>query len=412
MIEFNDNQLSKLPQVTSSKLTSIFRNKKIFHEEGLFSEKIFGPINDYECTCGKYNGKLYEGIVCEECGVTITTSSVRSKNMATIKLPFKVLKPNVILSNVNRYEKLLAKYEHLLLSSEKEQSLLHEYVINNEYNLYNKNKKKDITLEEFQQEYTTSYVVVIPVTLRPISLSFEVVSESVNEYYRSLISHIEEYGKTHLLNYELDIKIYRTYIALLKELKKKLGGKEGFIRERVLGRRPYFSSRCVITPDPYLVDRIRIPYKVLVHILEPHLHTSEVQPILNYLELIKSGKYDFPEFNEIKKEIQALCAKYYFVICRAPTLHSANVQAFQAEPTTENSLAIANHAVLPFNGDFDGDSVIGNVKLYDEDGNMLFNDSLAELEKLTIKPKLWKISIPSIKILVLILLKKYFKIDY
>lgn len=383
-MKFTDSQLQNLKQVTSSKLTTVFRNRKIFHEDGLFSEKIFGPVNDYECTCGKYSGKPYENIVCDECGVTVTSSAVRSKNIATIKLPFPVLKPNIILSNINKYEKILNKYEHLVMNNKQEESL-HEYIINNEHLSHKKSKNKEISMDEFLELCTTRYIVVIPVTLRPMSINFETVSESINEYYRSILAHLEEYGKIHLLNYELDIKIYKIYLVLLKELKKKMGGKEGFIREKVLGRRPYFSSRCVITPDPYLVDRIRIPYKVLVHVLEPHLHTSNVQPILNYLELVKSGRYDFPEFSEIKKEIQALCSKYYFVVCRAPTLHNANIQAFQAEPTTENSIAIANHAVLPFNGDFDGDSVIGHVKLYDKSGNIIFNDFLTNLENLTEK---------------------------
>ncbi len=53
---------------------------------GLFCEKIFGPIKDYQCYCGKYKGIRYKGVVCDRCGVEITKSSVRRERMGHIKL--------------------------------------------------------------------------------------------------------------------------------------------------------------------------------------------------------------------------------------------------------------------------------------------------------------------------------------
>ena len=50
--------------------------------DGLFCAKIFGPINDYECLCGKYKKMRYKGVVCEKCGVEVTTSKVRRENGA------------------------------------------------------------------------------------------------------------------------------------------------------------------------------------------------------------------------------------------------------------------------------------------------------------------------------------------
>ena len=54
--------------------------------EGLFCERIFGPSKDYECACGKYKRMRYKGIVCEKCGVEVTTSKVRRERMGHIKL--------------------------------------------------------------------------------------------------------------------------------------------------------------------------------------------------------------------------------------------------------------------------------------------------------------------------------------
>ena len=55
-------------------------------KDGLFCAKIFGPINDYECLCGKYKRMKYRGIICERCGVEVTKSKVRRERMGHIKL--------------------------------------------------------------------------------------------------------------------------------------------------------------------------------------------------------------------------------------------------------------------------------------------------------------------------------------
>src|SRR3989344_3433924 len=55
-------------------------------KDGLFDEKIFGPIKDWECYCGKYKRIRYKGITCDKCGVEVTKSSVRRERMGHIKL--------------------------------------------------------------------------------------------------------------------------------------------------------------------------------------------------------------------------------------------------------------------------------------------------------------------------------------
>lgn len=54
--------------------------------DGLFCAKIFGPIKDYECLCGKYKKLKHRGIICEKCGVEVTTAEVRRSRMASITL--------------------------------------------------------------------------------------------------------------------------------------------------------------------------------------------------------------------------------------------------------------------------------------------------------------------------------------
>ena len=55
-------------------------------KDGLFCEKIFGPVKDWECACGKYKGIRFKGIICERCGVEVTTAKVRRERMGHIEL--------------------------------------------------------------------------------------------------------------------------------------------------------------------------------------------------------------------------------------------------------------------------------------------------------------------------------------
>jgi DNA-directed RNA polymerase subunit beta' len=60
-------------------------------KDGLFCEKIFGPVKDFECHCGKYKRIRYKGIVCDRCGVEVTTKGVRRERMGHISLAVPVV---------------------------------------------------------------------------------------------------------------------------------------------------------------------------------------------------------------------------------------------------------------------------------------------------------------------------------
>ena len=60
-------------------------------KDGLFCEKIFGPVKDYECHCGKYKGIRYRGIICDRCGVEVTRKKVRRERMGHITLAVPIV---------------------------------------------------------------------------------------------------------------------------------------------------------------------------------------------------------------------------------------------------------------------------------------------------------------------------------
>ncbi len=69
---------------------------------GLFAQEIFGPINNYECACGRYKGIRYENIVCERCSVQVTKAFVRRERMGYIDLPVPVVHPWFLKTTNNK----------------------------------------------------------------------------------------------------------------------------------------------------------------------------------------------------------------------------------------------------------------------------------------------------------------------
>ena len=67
-------------------------NYRTFKPEpgGLFCQKIFGPVRDYECACGKYKRIKYKDVVCDRCGVDVTIARVRRERMGHIELAVPV----------------------------------------------------------------------------------------------------------------------------------------------------------------------------------------------------------------------------------------------------------------------------------------------------------------------------------
>lgn len=76
---------SNLPVIRSSKIFA--NNKNEYDENSLYSQRIFGPVNDYECKCGKLKGKFYKGHRCDDCGVLCDSNDLRMKTFAKIELP-------------------------------------------------------------------------------------------------------------------------------------------------------------------------------------------------------------------------------------------------------------------------------------------------------------------------------------
>ena len=437
MLQFTDQQLATLPRVTNKEIYQK-TGTKIFHQDGLFSEQIFGPCKDYTCQCNYYfQDPSMKGTRCHNCGVVVESTAMRSKSLAVIELPFRVLLPNIVMLKASRIKTILDSIDKSINKDARNIKDVSLFIIskilksktrNKNANSKSKstvpssatnNSSKIISIEQYESDsdicsdgnesklcelkftlndlddesieeynkYTTRYIVVIPPSLRPIWTQSGSIDE-INSYYRSILAHIEEMQddtSTETYRPMMESTIWHKYVELVLYLKAKISGKSGFFRKRILGRRIEYSARTAITPDPYLVNKVRLPFSMVAAIFEPHIVKRAIDNgILNPMKQlmdIKYGNYDVPNFNTIKNIMMELAESTLVVLNRQPSLHISNMQAYQWAPSENGTIQIPINITSPFNADFDGDTVIGDVTLLDANGAVLFSGSMEELWK-------------------------------
>ncbi len=210
--------------VTSPKL--FIGKNKIIDEDGLLSQRIFGPINDYKCICGKLAYSLDRGNMCPKCKVMCDTNELRVKIFGKIKSVFPIIKSTkkhhilkligaknkVILNPIQSDANLsLKKYLAIDGNGEKVKIVdnikepnyyvvplritgIYSFILVLKYlrnNFLNQMPVVDTINEFFEKEYITNEIKVLPPEIRPVipdpknPKSF-IVSE-VNKHYTSLL---------------------------------------------------------------------------------------------------------------------------------------------------------------------------------------------------------------------------------
>jgi len=397
-IEFQnvDETCKSLPEVTSNKLYL----RRDFHEEGLFSQKIFGPVKNYTCACGIYMGRSNKGQICKICGVEITHSSERRKRYAKIRLPLRVMNPIMyylvckigritlkdVIDKLMYSETILGTYwntetKKFTMVDEEKLAELPEGItlysgLKGIYDIIiNRAKERKDDEEDWQFVYDNmdkfymGYVIVCPPAFRPISKTKDVQKrDQLNDYILTILNFALT-KNDELLESDQDTKILavntrnlqRFIFELYNFILDKFSKKTGIIRDSILGKRNDFSGRAVITPDPPLkIDECRVPYIMLLELykleIANHLHAKRkfktYDMALSHIDdCIK--KEDFALWNAVCK----VCTGKSVTLNRQPTLHRMGVLGFKIFPNKEFVIQIPPMACEPFNADFDGDQM-------------------------------------------------------
>lgn len=264
------------------------------------------------------------------------------------------LKKLLVTSSTNSQIKegdLITVWEYI--KNEKTVNVVELAEIVNDNKLIKKYNVKNAT--KFRK-YFLKKIPVVPITLRPYLYDHKtggIIRGDINNLYSDVILANEQMKTAiqrslssayiHLFKEKLEIAVNRLFLLgkkengkLMKSISHLLKGKEGLLRQSILGKRCNYSGRAVIVPDPYIeMDEVVIPWEI-GRLLYP------------------DDKIDF----KIEDQNRRALPDRYLVITRAPSLHKYSVQAFKPVIEGGHKAIKINPAICqPFNADFDGDQM-------------------------------------------------------
>jgi DNA-directed RNA polymerase beta' subunit len=299
-------KVEELDEITSQKI-HISNKQEKFHEEGLYSEQIFGPVQKFKCQCGKLFGKMNAGKVCDNCGVLCGDTEGRSNIFAKIVFPDGIYIVNPIFKTIlqqifgqNAVKSLLSKRDYQTNKEFPYYFSLEKHKLLKESKMKATEKRIEtpisdiITLKEIYDiirnmpEYKAyfesfvvdpkfldfifiDYVLVIPPNSRQIiKISpTKILPHPITKCYSQILknrlkssgvsdqlfkANPEYFGYTVYKYQSLVDEIYETILEF------NFQKKESYIREALTGKTVEFSQRAVIIPNPALR-----PYQIGLH---------------------------------------------------------------------------------------------------------------------------------------------------
>ena len=421
---------------------------------GLFCARIFGPVNDYECFCGKYRKIKYSGIRCEKCDVDVVSSTVRRERMGHIKLAYPVvniiylrgipskmsrllgakasdieavisfvayividpgstdLEKYQVLSD-NEYLRAIEKYgisafkvgrgakvilealQSFNLQEERDKLLAKIDSVSSESKLFTLKVRLKL-IEEFissgnKPEWMVFTVLpVLPADLRPLVQvgDGKMAVSDLNFLYSSIINRNNRLKKLMSVGapdviLENECRMLQDAVSALldnsgggntkvvknafkrplKSISDFLKGKNGRLRQNLLGKRVDYSGRSVIVSGPELkLHQCGLPKIMALELFKPFV----LSRLLLYgdISTIRAGMSMISaKTPEVYRVLEEVVREHPVLLNRAPTLHRMGIQAF--EPKLIDLKAIQLHPLVcrAFNADFDGDQMGVHVPL-------------------------------------------------
>jgi DNA-directed RNA polymerase beta' subunit len=299
-------KVEELDEITSQKI-HISNKQEKFHEEGLYSEQIFGPVQKFKCQCGKLFGKMNAGKVCDNCGVLCGDTEGRSNIFAKIVFPDGIYIVNPIFKTIlqqifgqNAVKSLLSKRDYQTNKEFPYYFSLEKHKLLKESKMKATEKRVEIpvsdiiglkeiyenirNMSEYKNHFESfvinpkfldfifiDYVLVIPPNSRQIiKISpTKILPHPITKCYSQILknrlkssgvsdqlfkANPEYFGYTVYKYQSLVDEIYETILEF------NFQKKESYIREALTGKTVEFSQRAVIIPNPALR-----PYQIGLH---------------------------------------------------------------------------------------------------------------------------------------------------
>src|SRR5512146_1196314 len=394
-------------------------------KDGLFCERIFGPVKDWECHCGKYKRIRSRGVICDRCGVEVTLSKVRRERMGHIELAvpvahiwfFKTLPSpmgNLLDITLRDLEKVIYYSNYVVIEPGEQEVSVNQLLdvdeladeLRAQVVVETSQHRKKMLLKRLKivdafrnsgdagdQRNKPEWMIldvipVIPPDLRPLVPldGGRFATSDLNDLYRRVINRNNRLQK--LIQHKAPEVILRNEKRMLQEavdalfdngrrskairgrgkrplksLSDMLKGKQGRFRQNLLGKRVDYSGRSVIVVGPELrLHQCGLPKAMAVELFKPFIIHKLVEK--GIAETVKRAKKIVEkESPEVYEILEEIIEDHPVLLNRAPTLHRLGIQAF--EPVLVEGKAIRIHPLVcaAFNADFDGDQMAVHVPL-------------------------------------------------
>jgi DNA-directed RNA polymerase beta' subunit len=427
------NSIKKFNQdnvVTSSEIYSrkneliledgMFKEGKSFEDKGLFSKRIFGNLNsddEFSCDCGKFTGKLYEGLSCDKCNTEVKVIQANIDKIGWIDLKeFYVIKyisysllekiigrdnlkniihlPNKITMQGDVDEKEIKevqslseehKYWHIGINEFKGK---YKEVLKYYFDLHDQKERKIYEFLEDEDDVFTSKIPVISIVLRPAMRTADGLKlDELNNVYINILKNVEILeDKINLTEIIKDITvelIQAEYFQLSSKIMDNIKSKGGLIRNQIMGTRINFSARNIISPAKagYKIDEVVLPYLTFLNLFKLE--------IINILSKIKG--VNFFEAEEIwhkaslrvDEEIYMIMKKMIvdeevgILLNRNPTISYGSMLYLKIAGIKNEyedlTMSIHNGILTLLAGDYDGD-VLNIVSVKDSEMRKIFKE--------------------------------------
>src|SRR5215467_4902971 len=357
-------------------------------KDGLFCERIFGPEKDWECSCGKYRGMKYKGMICDRCGVKVTHSRVRRKRMGHIELAAPVVHIWFFKAMPSRLGNLLA----MKTTSLEKVIYFQDYVVTNPGQTALK-KQQLLTEEEyrtareqygegtFEAEMGAEAVRKLLQDLDLVTLSRdlreELLTTGSKQKAKDLINRLKIVESIRDSDNKPEWMVLDVIPVIPPDLRPLVLLDSGNFatsdlndlyrriinRNNRLGKRVDYSARSVIVVGPNLrLHQCGLPKKIALELFQPFIIRRLKD--LGHADTIKSAKKMLERKDaEVWDILEEVITNHPVLLNRAPTLHRMGIQAF--EPVLVEGNAIKLHPLVckGFNADFDGDQMAVHLPL-------------------------------------------------
>lgn len=397
--------------------------RKVFADDSLFSRKVFGSMEgtaEYSCECGKYQGRIYEDLSCEECGTIVQKIEASVDKVGWIDLeenyiikyvayPFleKFMGRETILNIITAPNKItidgdIDMSEIEILRNQAPQNKYYHIGIEEFREKYSEvmkyyldiNDSKGLTIYEFLQDRDdvfTNKINVLSVVLRPAMRTADGLKmDQLNNIYINIIKNNNILkSKVELIKIIKDItlaNLQAQYFQLCDEVMENIKAKNGLIRNQICGTRINFSARNIISPakSGYKIDEVVMPYQTFLHLYKYELINILSQ--IKQISLVQAESVWYQATLEMDEEVYKIMKKMILeeevsiLLNRNPTIGYGSILYLKIAGIKHSyddlTLSLHNSLLSLLAGDYDGD-VLNIVSLKDIEAKEVFEETFS-----------------------------------